>query len=196
MKTIIRPSSASQTPQELNFLLVHCLSWIKQQHPSKSDEELLLLIGCPILPLYLELLSRGTFHSTNSETDIINEQQILDVHTSILSGTWSIKIIAAETQLDRKTVQHILNHCTGYGVQPYGASFDGRCKKVSKEGSPVQRRVSTTGQMTYRGHVYTLGKGFRGRVATIIDQGKTLCISFPNRPGITLINRSMQKQES
>jgi hypothetical protein len=194
MKTITHPTSAAQTPKEFIFLLVQCLSWIKQQHPSLSDKELLSLIGCPNFPVYRELLSRGTCRCPGSETDAIHEQQILDVLTSISSGTWSIDVIAAETNLDGQTVQLILDHLSGYGMQPYGASFDGRCKKISKEGSPVQRRVSSIGQMTYRGQVYTLGKKFRGSVASIVDQGKTLFISCPNRPSITITNRTTPDQ--
>ena len=130
--------------------------------------------------------------NTGNESSHINDissELIASVLKAVSDGIWSIYIIAEECQTDTAIVHRIISMNGGYGKQPYGRFAYGRCKVISKGGSSVQRRVSTTGQLTYRTKVYTLGKAFRGRTASVIDRGVTLEISFGDRQTLSLTNR-------
>ena len=63
----------------------------------------------------------------------------------------------------------------GY-TAPYGLGGYGHCKVVAEGDAEVARRVSLTGQMTYRRQTYCLGRANRGRVAWVRERGGRLAV--------------------
>ena len=89
---------------------------------------------------------------------------------------WSPQVIADELNLPLAEVEATLAETAGYGTAPYGLGAYGRCKAVAEGDAEVIRRVSLTGQMTYRRQTYCLGRANRGRMAWVREVGSRLMV--------------------
>lgn len=73
----------------------------------------------------------------------------------------------------------------GYGVAPYGqAPYGGRHSRVSDGKTAVARRITTQGQLSYRGHTYTIGVKHRGRTAQVVERGAQLLVMVKDWPPV------------
>jgi hypothetical protein len=71
-------------------------------------------------------------------------------------------VVAATLNFPLAEVEPTLTEAAGYGTAPYVLGAYGRCKAVFEGDAEVVRRVSLTGQMTYRRQTYCLGRANRG----------------------------------
>jgi hypothetical protein len=96
-------------------------------------------------------------------------------------------IISKESGLPEDRVRAVFLFCQAgqgdYGVCVYGS------RKVSDGITDVQRRITATGQFSYRGKLYTIGVQYRGKIATLKEQGKGLVVTCKGMPQLKLTLR-------
>jgi len=136
--------------------------------------EALSLLGLPSTPASLAVLrSLGFTGDDYAHLDPALRQQIV---TALESGVWSPQVIAHETGCTVEQVNEVL---ISTRLLPYGSrSGRGRCRKVSARGREVLRRVSLSGQITYDGKRYCVGRGRSVRVARVREDGGELEVRF------------------
>ena len=152
-------------------------------HPAWTTDDVLAFYQLAPTAFILELATRAGFRTNaNGECNEMN----IDSHPVPL-GENIVEYIATATGLPLDFIQPQLGPIpSGFGEGEYGKTSYGYCRSYSDGGKPVQRKVTSKGQLSYRKHLYTLGKTYSGQIATIIEQGQILAVSFENSPPLTL----------
>ena len=99
-------------------------------------------------------------------------------------GTHSIQ--SKKTDVDLKCKAELKQPAIGYGQEPYGSSPYGRFRGTSNGKSSVKRRVTRTGQFSYRGQLYNLGRKSAGNIVVLVEQEDRLFINIPSRGLVNL----------
>jgi hypothetical protein len=166
-------SSTQQNWRALQRLAADLFAQLHVQHPSWCLEEAVAHLKLPRTALLIELLSNAGFPPRREPTPA----ETLAVDSALLHGVWSERVIAAETGIDVHRVRTIVQmRRGGYGSTPYGKEAYGGNRQTSDGSKAVPRRVTVTGQMSYRGRVYTLGAVYRGRQARVLERGQQLLV--------------------
>jgi len=93
-----------------------------------------------------------------------------------MSGVESIEEIARQSSTDVEKVKKVIEAQQGYGLSPYDTTPYGNTRAVSNNGSAVSRRTTVRGQLSYRGHRYSLGAPYRGRIVQVCEKANDLLI--------------------
>jgi len=189
MTIITSNSFKSLSSKDLISIVIKCLSWIQDHHPSVDFTDLLSQIDLKfVLNVHDKLVNNSS--SPESKVGNISESNMHKIESACQAGIWSADVIALESHVSLEVVHRLIGTLPGYGGLQYGTTKYGRCKSTSERGIPVRRRVSRNGQMSYRGIVYSLGKTYRGRIASVEEKGARLVLSFSHLKTITITNRS------
>lgn len=166
------------------------LRYFKEVHrsrPSCKASDLIEELSLPETPLIFDLLKKSGF--LDDATPSI--AQLSAVAGMCIRGVWSEATIAAETRIPIDTVRAIFeSYKCGYGNTPYGSTPYGGSHGISKDNEPVPRRVTTAGQLRYRGKIYTLGARYRGRNAMVRERKDQLLLTFNDRSPLYLSLKS------
>src|SRR5258708_8841808 len=140
---------------------------LRIQQPRWHCEDLLLSLELSPTALLHELAGLAGFKS-RAEPSV---QEVCAVAGKWMHGVSSPEAIASETNLPVERVHQILDFAqSGYGTSRYGEAPYGGNRKYSDGKSSVPRRVTVKGQLTYRGHTYTLGTAYRGRTVLLQER--------------------------
>lgn len=132
--------------------------------------------------IILQLVEEAGFYWNPACT----QDQVIAVAGRFAAGITTARAIAFETRIPQPLVEAILERIeAGYGSSPYGKKY-GRNRAISIEGNPVKRKVTTMGQISYRGKRYTLGMSYSGHVASVVEKGDRLIADFQDRPCVVL----------
>lgn len=160
---------------------------IHARHPEWTSEGLVDSLNLPRTALFLELANKAGF----KRQAIPSPEQICAVANMIMKGVWSHLTIADELKLPLDVVAKIFeSQSRGFGIMPYGVCPYGGNRKVSDGANAVARRVTTAGQISYRGTIYTLGAAYRGRSALIRERGDQLLVTFLDRAPVYIKRRA------
>lgn len=182
-----KKTSTQRTWEFLQRIAVLYFQSLNQQHPEWTVEDLAFELNMPTTTLLIRLARTSGFTSTHDPT----VYEIDKIRMLIKKGVWSEQVLCSETGISPEKVQQcILLLRAAYGLSPYGQMpYGGRNRKVSDGKSQVSRRVTNSGQFSYRGHLYTLGSSYRGRIAKLHELGKELIVTFNDRPKLILACR-------
>lgn len=156
---------------------------LRASHPEWSREDLFEVLSVAPTGLLCEMADRSGFRPKSDASG----EEIAEVAARCLAGTWSDVVISQQTGIPLQRVRKVLSSLgVGYGSEPYGNRPYGSRRKRSDGRSLVERKVTVTGQMSYKGELYSLGKRYRGRVAKIREERDLLVVSFPDLPTLRL----------
>jgi hypothetical protein len=161
---------------------------LRQAHAGWSIAELFVRSGILPTPHLCALAAQAGFVGDAAVESAPN--RVLRHHHL---GVWSTEIISEETGIARDEVEAILAAAGGYGSGGYGSTPYGHNRATADGETAVLRRVSAVGQMSYRGHQYSLGQPYRGRIATLLEHGAIILASFGDRPTLRLAARHFQR---
>jgi len=176
----VRKQHHTQTQQNwaaLKQLAFDDLRNLKEDHPEWTREILFAFLQLPRTALMLELAASAGFKCaapTAEEACAVLNQQT--------NGVRSEESIARNTGIDLEKVQKIIEtRSIGYGQSAYGNTPFGGNRAVSDGKSAVARRTTVNGQLSYRGHRYSLGAMYRGRMVFVIERERELLITCNDR---------------
>lgn len=180
----------AKTTTQLNWiwlkrLTLRQLERVRTEHPEWSHERLFTEMGLPHTALLEDLAAEAGFRPE----DAPSLEQANQIVALFARGIWALEVLAEETGLSVECITGVLDrHKLGYGIGPFGQeAFGGkRFRQRSRNGNAVLRKVTLMGQMTYGNRTYTLGREYRGRIASVREDGERLLADFPDRPSITL----------
>lgn len=179
-------TSSRKTWDALQKLSLSYFIELKSQHKAWTLNQLLEKLDIPRTALFCRLAEQAGF----AENGTPSPEQVCAVAGLCMKGVWSIETIAQELSLPVQIVKEVFRKCAaGFGQAPYGVSPYSGSKKFSDGKETVPRRVTTAGQLSYRGCLYTLGASFRGRRALIKERGEQLLVMFQDRPPLYLTRR-------
>jgi hypothetical protein len=171
----------------LQHLSMSYMKVLHEKNPTWSLGRVLEELELPNSKLFIGLALRAGFKESDSPTS----EQVCAIAGLCMNGVWSKEIIAAELNLSLAKVEQVFKICAeGYGASPYGKSCYGGTRKRATGQDAVARRVTTAGQFSYRGCLYTLGASYRGRNAMIYEKGNQLLITFVDRAPIYVTYRN------
>lgn len=159
---------------------------LKSKNPEWDSSKVFKELNIPQTDTFVELISKTGFRSDTHPTP----EQICTVAGCCMRGLWSEETIAHESGIPLSIVKNVFEVCSrGYGLAPYGKVPYGGSKKFSTGKISVPRRVTTAGQLSYRGCLYTLGAHYRGRNALVQERGSQLLVMFQDRAPLYLTRR-------
>lgn len=159
---------------------------LRQEHPEWTREDALKAIGAPDTSLFHKFAREAGFQPRTftqaSESEIVS--------ALVQQGVWSPRVITEESGISEVRVCQILSGCPApYGIAPYGSAPYGNNRNISDGCSWVARKINVNGQLSYRGHLYCLGKDYRGRYALVKEEKSRLIVVCKDRPRIELAVR-------
>lgn len=135
---------------------------------------------------FFELAKEAGFRLRQESTP----EELVAVAQACIRGARSEDLIAKETGLPSERITQILgSFAQGYGQAPFGIAPYGGSRRFSDGRSMVPRRITSVGQLSYRGHTYTLGAAYRNRIAMLVERGSRLTLTFADRPPLDLASR-------
>lgn len=159
---------------------------LHREHADWTDEDALKAIGAPSTPFFLELAQDAGF----PPRDLPSQVETDAVAALARQGVWSSLVIAEETRIPEIHVRRILSACAApYGAAPFGTTPYGSHRESSDGKSWVPRKITVNGQLSYRGHLYTLGRPYRGRYALVREECAKLLVDCRCRPRLELAAR-------
>ena len=159
---------------------------LRHEHRDWHAEELFAALGLPQTALLLELAGKVGFQPRSAPTPM----ETLAVAKLCLKGIADPEIIAEQTGIAGLRVKAILEmrEC-GYGTSPYGKAPYGGNRKFSDGRSQVPRRITRQGQLSYRGHLYSLGRLYRCRQALVKETGRDIVVRFQDGQALRMLDR-------
>lgn len=180
------PTHSKENWQALRRIALRYFKEVHRTHPACQAEDIIRELNLPDTALIAELLNEAGLRGKNDPTP----DQVCAVAGMCIRGVWSESTISKETKIPIEMVRAIFeSYGRGYGQAPYGLAPYGGNRKTSKNNQPVQRRVTTRGQLAYRGKRYSLGALYRGRNAMIRERGEQLVVTFNDRAPLYLTRR-------
>lgn len=171
-------------------LAMRYLSHLRDRHPTWTIHEVTAHLGeGPPSPLLAKLVAASGF--TPPSSDPVDVELVV---AKISAGVHCEYTIADETGLSITAVRAALEVAAGYGGIGYGQGAYGRSAAISDGHQPVLRKVSSMGQMSYRGGSYCLGKAYRGRIAHVLERWPVLHVRFADRPPLSLAARHLRSE--
>lgn len=178
------------TPADWMALRAMAEARFRELHVAHSDwsvSDLFAHLQLPPTPFLCEMARSAGIAESELQGAKSDDAVVLDMSHR---GIWSARVISEETGIPLDRVRNALSTISdGYGMDQYGSSSYGGQRAVSDGTIAVLRRVTEVGQMSYRGHLYSLGNIYRGRVARVIERGAILVTSFGDRPELRLAVR-------
>lgn len=162
------------------------LRYLHSQHQDWLVEEALSAIKAPNTDLFKCLAAAAGFREPMHS----NSGEFAAVMDLVRQGVWSSQVIAEEVRVPEDRVRQILTQCPiRYGTAPFGITPYGSSRNSSDGKSWVPRKISVNGQLSYRGHLYCLGKRYRGRHALVKEVATRLIVDCRDRPRLELAVR-------
>lgn len=166
---------------------------LRKDHTNWTQEDALKEIGAPRTAYFIELAEEAGFPSTSHPCQV-EADAVMDL---ACKGVWSPLVIAEETGIPEVRVNQLLVQCPPpYGAVPFGEAPYGSHRSGSDGKTWVPRKVTVTGQLSYRGHLYCLGKQYRGRLALVREESAKLVVNCRDRPRLELAVRQARKERS
>jgi len=163
----------------LRTVAIAHFQYLRSEHPEWSLPRVFESLKLPRTRFLTELAEIAGFRDSTEVTDAAT----CAVAGCILKGVWSPEVIAKETALSVEVVCKILQTSpSGFGFGGYGDSAYGSSRAYSKEGGVVTRKITTAGQLSYKGSIYTLGCVYRGRHALVREEGECLVVAVRHLP--------------
>jgi len=154
-------------------------SCVHVEKPHWTVEQLFEANSLPVTALLCELAVEAGFEHEIERTTV-EDCEVLAGQTNIVHA--SEEVISSNVGIGLKKVQGILkSRSAGYGHTPFGCTAYGGNRALSDGKSAVARRTTVNGQLSYRGHRYSLGALYRGRMVFVIERERELLITCNDR---------------
>jgi len=185
VKRLKRPSAALNW-QALKGTVLRYFRELRAGHPDWFIETIYKELDLPKTALVKDLAAKAGFLEGRTPTP----DEVCAVARLCIKGARTEQEIADNLGISIEKVQAVFEgYGLGYGVQPYGISPYGGNKSFSDGKKAVPRRVSMQGQLSYRGHMYTMGRPYRGRNVRVLEDGQQLHVAVNGGPTIRLARR-------
>lgn len=185
-KSIRTGQSTSENWRALKKIALALFKAAYLEDPDKTAEQILGRYELPQNRLLMELIQKAGFR-----------RQIEPATEEFgIAAAYEKQGIPYETAISRQTSAPVVRvHSIpaaidlGYGMVPYGHAHYGGCRKVSDGKRAVARKVTTNGQLSYRGHLYSIGVRNRGQVAKVLERDAQIIVSLPGKTRLQLAAR-------
>jgi hypothetical protein len=155
----------------------------RMRHPEWTLEDVLNRLDLPKTAMVTALVDAAGFRIRAEPT----ATEIGLVMSQFYNGVHSDEVISKQCGIVREKVCRILESCIpGYGKTPYGGASYGNNRAVSKGELSVCRHTTAKGQLSYRGHRYSLGSLYGGRAVYVKEVNNMLVISCNDRPPLQI----------
>lgn len=179
--------STKENWEALRRLTSAFLARLRARCPSWTLADVRRHLDLPDTRLFADIAREAGFGAR----DALSSDEETQILQAMFAGVTDPSDIARQTRVPLAKVQEFLEEVgVPYGAGGYGAfAWSGGREADAKASSVECRRVSSKGQFSYEGQVYSLGSDYGGRPCWVRDMGDLLLIYCPGRSRLTLRKR-------